>query len=433
LTVSEILGTQEHALAANTDVQKQFTVVIVGGGTGGISVAARLKRMRPKLEIALIDAARYHYYQPAWTLVGAGVCELEATRRVMSGCIPAGVELISGEVIAFEPERNAVVLEDGRRVCYTYLVVAAGIELDWGAIEGLPQALGRNGVTSIYRYDLAPYTWQCIRLFRGGSALFTQPPMPIKCAGAPQKILYLAADYFRRNAISADIRFCTATQSMFGVPFYAEALDQVMSAYRATPCFGQRLVKVDAETKTAFFESVSGGVAAIDAIKFDMLHVVPPQRAPRFIRESPIADAAGWVDVDKHTLRHTYYTNIFGIGDCTSSPNSKTAAAVKNQAPVVAANLEAALAGCEKMLTYDGYASCPLTTSFGKVMLAEFCYDGIVTPSFPMDPRVPRRIYWWLTEAFLPYLYWNIVLQGRMWPRIHKAREYAKSLLQITP
>ena len=383
--------------------------------------------------MVVIDPADYHYYQPAWTLVGGGQYDVTKTQRRMRACIPEGVELIADEVTAFDPEHNAVILKGGARIEYKYLVVAAGIQLNWGAIEGLSETLGQNCVTSNYRYDLAPYTWECIRQFQGGVALFTQPPMPIKCAGAPQKILYLAADHFHRKKIPADIRFCTPTPSMFSVPFYAKALDQVMSAYQAKPYFGHRLVKVDGPSKTAFFEVVTDSGKTIQPMKFDMLHVVPPQSAPRFISESLLADPAGWLEVDKGTLRHVRYSNIFGIGDCTSTPNSKTAAAVKNQIPVVVFNLMAALAGRDKTITYDGYASCPLTTSVGKVMLAEFCYDGVIATSFPLDPRIPRPIYWRLKQSFLPYLYWSILLKGKKWPILHKHREFEKEVPTITP
>lgn len=420
-------------MATNVNVRTSYSVVIVGGGAGGVSVAARLKRMSNNLDIAVVDPSEFHYYQPAWTLVGGGQFDIAKTRRSMRDCMPAGVEFIPGRVTAFEPGQNAVVLEGGARIDYKFLVVAAGIQLDWDGIEGLSDTLGKNGVTSNYRFDLAPYTWQCIQQFKSGTALFTQPPMPIKCAGAPQKILYLAADYFRRNRIAADIRFMTPGPSMFGVPFYAKALERVMRDYQAKPCFGQKLVRVDGPSKTAYFEVTTDGIKSIQATKFDMLHVVPPQSAPRFIRESPLADAAGWVEVDKATLRHTRFANIFGIGDCTSTPNSKTAAAVKNQMPVVATNVMAALAGHGRTMTYDGYASCPLTTSAGKVMLAEFCYDGVVTPSFPMDPRSPRRIYWWLKQSFLPYLYWNIVIKGKQWPLTHKRRDFPDVLPTIKP
>jgi sulfide:quinone oxidoreductase len=412
---------------------QKYNVVVVGGGSGGLAVAGRLRRRRPELDVAVIEPSGEHYYQPAWTLVGAGAYSAEATRKRESAVMPKGVAWIKTRVAGFEPQSNQIVLEDGTRVEYAFLVVAAGIQLNWGAIEGLKETLGHNCVTSNYDYSLAPYTWECIRDFRGGRALFTQPPMPIKCPGAPQKILYLAADRFRKRGITAELDFFNAGATMFGVPFFAKALDKVMDAYGAKAHFGHNLVAVDGPGKQAVFEYADGDEKKRETHAFEMLHVVPPQSAPDFIRDSPLSDQSGWVTVDKHTMRHTQYENVFGLGDCTNSPNSKTAAAVKNQAPVVVANLLRTLDRNGPELTYDGYASCPLTTSLGKVMLAEFCYDGVVTPSFVLDPRVPRAAFWWLKKSFLPHLYWQFIVPGKSWPIVHKKRDYPETVPAISP
>jgi sulfide:quinone oxidoreductase len=411
----------------------KHTVVVVGGGAGGLAVASKLKRRRPELDVAVIEPAEDHYYQPAWTLVGGGVYPIEATRRREADIMPRGVRWIKARVADFEPKSNRVILEDGAAIEYAFLVVAVGIQLNWGAIEGLKETLGRNGVASNYDGSLAPYTWECIRNFRGGRALFTQPAMPIKCPGAPQKILYLAADHFRRRGINADLNFFNPGAAMFGVPFFAKALDKVIDAWGGKRNFGHTLVAVDGPRKLAVFEVSDGKEKKRVTYEFEMLHVVPPQSAPEFIRNSPLADQGGWMAVDKHTLRHASYENIFGLGDCTNTPNSKTAAAVKNQAPVLVANLLRALEGKGGERTYDGYASCPLTTSLGKVMLAEFCYDGVVTPSFVVDPRVPRAAFWRLKKSFLPYLYWQFIVPGKEWPIVHKRRDYSETLPAFTP
>lgn len=408
----------------------KYRVVIIGGGAGGASVAGRLLNHRADLDIAIVEPSEYHYYQPAWTLVGGGAYDSKATRRAEADFIPKQAKWIKQRAQGFEPELNQVVLEDGSRIAYEYLVVAAGIQLDWTKIEGLEATLGKNGVSSNYRYDLAPYTWECVRKLRGGRALFTQPPMPIKCAGAPQKILYLAADHFRRNGIKAEVHFLPAGPSMFGVPFYSDALDQIMAAYGATPNFGHNLVAVDGPRKKATFEV--GAEKKHVSFDFEMMHVVPPQSAPNFIKSSPLANEAGWVAVDKNSLRHDKYVNVFGVGDCTSAPNSKTAAAVRAQVPVLVSNLLAALNGKPATAAYDGYAACPLTTSRGKVLLAEFAYGGAITPSFALDPRIPRRMYWWIKKFFLPRLYWRM-LSGHMGPDWHAERKFKKPLPTLVP
>lgn len=418
--------------AASAAATRHFDVVIVGGGAAGNTVAALLRKRSPRLAICVIEPSEVHWYQPAWTLVGAGQFEIASTRRPTQGCLPDGVEWIRGRAARFEPGANRVELEDGAGVTYGHLVVAAGLQIDWKKIEGLEATLGQNGVTSNYRPDSAPYTWECIRGFKGGKALFTQPTMPIKCAGAPQKILYMAADHFRRNGVKADVSFLLPGAAIFGVPFYAKALDTVAANYGIALKFGHNLVAVDGPARRAVFETTVNGQTAREELPFDLLHVVPPQSAPDFIKSSPLADKSGWVTVDKHTLRHTQFANVFALGDCSTTPNSKTAAAVRAQAPVVAANLLAVLEGKVPTASYDGYAACPLTTSVGRIMLAEFAYDGAVTPSFPLDPRIPRRSYWWLKRSYLPDLYWGM-LKGSLGPDWHKARSYAEGVPAFTP
>lgn len=414
---------QNHAFATHQ-------IVIVGGGAGGLSVASTLLKQRADLDIAIVEPSESHYYQPAWTLVGGGAFDAEDTRRTQASCMPPQARWIKQSVKGFEPDQNRIVLDDGSAVGYQYLIVAAGIQLDWHKIEGLGATLGKNGVTSNYRYDLAPYTWECVRNFSGGRALFTQPSTTLKCPGAPQKALYLSADEFRRRGIKADVQFCTGGASMFGVPFYAKALDKVMADYGATPNYGHNLVAIDGARKEATFEV--GADKQRKTLAFDMIHVVPPQSAPDFIKTSPLANEAGWVAVDKNSLRHEKFANVFALGDCTSAPNSKTAAAVRNQAPVLARNLLAALAGASPTASYDGYASCPLTTSRGKVMLAEFTYGGAIATSFPLDPRVPRRSYWWLKKSYLPKLYWDM-LHGNLGPDWHAVRSFGEAVPVIKP
>ncbi|WP_246813921.1 NAD(P)/FAD-dependent oxidoreductase [Panacagrimonas perspica] len=421
------------APASNSSPSKTFhDVLIVGGGAAGTTVASLLKRRQPGLDIAVIEPSKDHWYQPAWTLVGAGAFDVEKTRRPTQSFIPRGVKWIQRRAIGFAPTENRVDLDDGSSVSYGSLVVALGIQLDWHKIEGLEATLGKNGVSSNYRADTAPYTWKCIREFQGGRALFTQPAMPIKCAGAPQKILYMAADRFKTRGLNADMSFFTPGAAIFGVPFYAKALDKVVASYGITPKFGHNLVAVDGLRRRATFDVTIDGKTTREDSGFDFLHVVPPQSAPEVLKGSPLADAAGWVSVDKQTLRHTQFSNVFGLGDCTNTPNSKTAAAVRAQAPVVAANLLSAREGSELQARYDGYASCPLTTSVGRIMLAEFAYDGVVTPSFPIDPRVPRRAYWWLKKSYLPSLYWQM-LKGSLGPDWHAARTFPEAVPAIHP
>ncbi|MBL8906295.1 MAG: TIGR01244 family phosphatase [Rhizobiales bacterium] len=396
-------------------------IVIVGGGSAGIAVAASLLARRSDLDIAIIEPADIHYYQPGWTLVGAGVFDPRLTRRDMASLIPEGVKWIKAAVAAFEPASNAVILEGCRVVNYKRLIVAPGIKLNWDAVEGLPQTLGRNGVTSNYRYDLAPYTWELVQQFASGKAIFTQPPMPIKCAGAPQKAMYLSCDHWLKAGRlgSIDVEFCNAGAVLFGVPDYVPALMDYVKRYGIALSFGHNLKAIDGPAKTAWFThtDADGHTRTIEK-RFDMIHVVPPQSAPDFIRVSPLASPAGWVDVDQYTLRHKSFGNIYSLGDVMSAPNAKTAAAARKQAPVVAENvlIDMGLLSEPRNAVYDGYGSCPLTVEKGKIVLAEFGYGGKRLPSFPtwlIDDLKPSRAAWFLKERVLPPVYWRAMLRGR--------------------
>lgn len=399
----------------------KYDIVIVGGGAGGVSVAASLQSRKSSLSIAIIDPADIHYYQPGWTMVGGGVFEASQTAKTMGSLIPRGVKWIKSAVAAFEPENNAVILDGCRVVKYDRLVVCPGLKLDWSAIEGLEETLGRNGVTSNYRYDLAPYTWQLVQELKKGRAIFTQPPMPIKCAGAPQKAMYLSGDAWFRNGRlkDIDIQFMNAGGVLFGVKDYVPALESYIAKYDATCNFFHNLVSVDGEAKRATFKVAKPDTEPeMVTVDFDMMHVCPPQVAPDFIRVSPLADAAGWVDVDQATLRHKSFDNVWSLGDVMNAPNAKTAAAARKQAPVVADNIVADIAGRSPVAAYDGYGSCPLTVERGKIVLAEFGYGGVLKPSFPsflVDGTKPTRAAWFLKEKMLPPIYWQAMLKGKEW------------------
>jgi len=399
----------------------KFDVVVVGAGAAGIAVAASLVGRKPDLDVAIIDPADIHYYQPGWTMVGGGVFKASDTAKTMGSLIPRNVHWIKGAVAAFEPKDNAVILDGCRVVKYDRLVVSPGLKLDWQAVDGLEETLGRNGVTSNYRYDLAPYTWQLVQNLRAGRAIFTQPPMPIKCAGAPQKALYLSADAWSRAGVldEIDIHFCNAGGVLFGVKDYVASLQGYMDKYGATLDFFHNLVSIDGPARKAVFQVSKRETEPRQVeMDFDMIHVCPPQTAPDFIRVSPLADAAGWVDVDQATLRHKTFENVWSLGDVMNAPNAKTAAAARKQAPVVAENIVADIAGRAPVAQYDGYGSCPLTVERGKIVLAEFGYGGALLPSFPrllIDGTKPSRLAWLLKEKMLPPIYWRGMLRGKEW------------------
>ena len=389
-------------------------IVIVGGGTAGISVAARLLR-KGHSDVAVIEPSDVHYYQPLWTLVGGGQAKAPTTVRPEASVMPKGATWIKKAAASVDPDNNTVSCTDGTDYEYDVLVVCPGIQLDWDRTEGLSDALGKDGVSSNYRFDLAPRTWDFIRNLRSGTAVFGMPSGPIKCAGAPQKIAYLAADHWRRQGVLSDIdvHLVVPTPRLFGIPAIADSLDAVAADYGITVHTGSEVTSVDAAAHKVGVTSGEGGSSSM--LPYDVLHVAPRQSAPDWIKSSPLStgDANGYVEIDKHTMQHVRHPNVFSLGDAGSSPNSKTGAAIRKQAPVVVENIESHLAGRPLTARYDGYGSCPIVTSSHDMLLAEFDYDLNLKPSFPvLNPTTPHRSYWYLKKYGLPFMYWNLMLKG---------------------
>ncbi len=429
----EVGARPDHAVVSTRGgVKPSYNVVIVGAGSGGIAAAASLLKRNHKLRIAVVDPAEEHFYQPGWTMVGGGVFDADSTRRQMKDLIPKGVTWVKQAVVGFLPSDNEVQLDDGESIHYEHLIVAPGLILDWAAISGLQENLGKNGVTSNYSYKTAPYTWDLVRNLRSGKALFTQPPMPIKCAGAPQKAIYLSCDHWKKTgALKAiNVSFLNAGGVLFGVSDYVPALQSYMDDYGVSLQFSHNLVSIDGEQKVAYFKKVGEEGGDLIGKEFDMIHVCPPQRSPDFVASSELADGAGWLDVDQYSLQHKRYSNIWGLGDVMNAPNAKTMAAVRKQVPVVAQNIVDTMVGKELHSGYDGYGSCPLTVENGKIVLAEFGYGGKLLPSFPswlLQGTKPTRSAWVLKKSILPGVYWHAMLKGREWLAAPKDLQKVKS------
>lgn len=391
-------------------------VAIVGAGSAGISIAARLLRKNRQLrgQVLLIDPSDKHYYQPLWTLVGGGAAKVEDSVREQATLIPDGAKWLKEAVDTFSPENNTLKTKEGSTVRYDYLVVAAGVEIYWDQIKGLKETIGKNGVCSNYSYDYVQSTWENIRNFRGGTAIFTQPSTQVKCGGAPQKIMYLADDYFRQSGVreQTNIIFASGLPNIFAVKKYADTLEQVIQRKNIETKYRVELVEIDGKAKKATFEHLDTNERF--TLSFDMIHVTPPMGPPAFIKNSPLADEAGWVDVDPYTLQHKTYENVFGAGDCTNLPTSKTGAAIRKQAPVVAENLLALMNEKPLKARYDGYTSCPLVTGYNKLVLAEFDYEKNPQETFPFDQSKERMSMYVMKRNLLPIVYWNGMLKGLM-------------------
>lgn len=392
-----------------------YKIAIVGGGTGGLTVASRLSKKIDASSIVIIEPSRNHYYQPLWSLVSAGILPKEKSVKNERSLIPQGVHLIQDAVTEFFPEKNFLITKNGTQVSYSYLIVAPGLQINWNGIKGLKSAMKEDGVISIYSYKYLDKTWETIKNFKGGRAIFTQPNTPFKCGGAPQKIMYLAEDYFKKTGIrkKTDITFFSPKDNIFPVEKYARALQKVIKRKGITTNFKYNLVEIRPDIKNAIFEHLETG--ELKAFPYDLLHVTPPMSSPEFIKKSPLSGSTGWIDVDQGTLQHKTYNNIFSLGDVTNlMPTSKTGAAVRKQAPVVVSNLIALMEGRPPEAKYNGYTSCPIVTGYGKLILTEFGYNNQPMETFPFDQAKERSSMYFFKKELLPRLYWHGMLKGRM-------------------
>jgi sulfide:quinone oxidoreductase len=361
----------------------------------------------------IIDPAEVHYYQPIWTLVGAGVYPKEVSMKKQRDLIPCGVALLQEAVTEFKPELNQVVTKQGTTVSYRFLVVCPGLKVDWARIPGLAESVGKNGVCSNYSYETVESTWKNIRDFKGGTAIFTNPLPPIKCGGAPQKIMYLADSYFRKSGVrnKSKVVFCSSAPAIFSVKKYTDTLNKVLKRKEITTHFKHVLSALRPDVKEAVFKNLETNEDVV--MRYDMIHVTPPQGPCDFMKNSPLVNKDGWVEVDKFKLQHVRYQNVFALGDASNLPTSKTGAAIRKQAPVVAENLVAEMLKQPLPKTYDGYTSCPLVTGYDSLVMAEFNYNMEPAESFPIDQGKERYSMYLVKKYLLPRLYWYFMLKGR--------------------
>ena len=410
--MSEVATVPESATARGAQTEHHH-ILIVGGGTAGITLGARLRRKLGGSSLGVVEPCERHYYQPLWTLVGGGVFDKRKSERLEEALIPKGATWVRDAASEFVPEENELVTAGCRRIGYDFLVVAPGIQIDWDAIPGLATSVGGDSVCSIYSYETVERTWELIRDFTGGTAVFTFPSTPVKCPGAAQKIMYLADDQFRKAGVRdrTNVIFASAAPSIYGVEKYARTLRKVVERKEVDTRFRHNLVAIRPEAKEAVFEQLDTGETVV--IPYDLLHVTPPQSAPGCVKRSPLAAESGWLDVDKHTLQHPRFPNVFALGDASNLPTAKTGAAVRHQAPVLLANLLAAREQQQLPARYDGYTACPIVTGYGKLVLAEFDYNLTPRETFPFDQSKERYSMYLLKKRGLPLLYWQGMMRGR--------------------
>jgi NADPH-dependent 2,4-dienoyl-CoA reductase/sulfur reductase-like enzyme len=413
------------SVAPATAITPIHKILVIGGGPAGLSISHQLLRSGKFAEndIAVIDPAASHDYQPGWTLVGGGLKTREELRRPMSKLLDPKIKLYDEAVSRFSPKDNHVTLLNGDKVNYDQLVVAPGININYRSIKGLPEALADPDapVCSTYGYDTCNKVFPAIDKLPSGSAIFTQPLGVIKCAGAPQKIMWLALDHWKQKKLylpndpsgsAVNIAFATGLPTMFGVPKYSIKLEELRKERSVEGLFQHDLIAI--EGNTAIFARPDGKKEV--KRHFDFLHVVPKMSAHAFVKDSELADKQGFVDVNPDTLQHSKFSNVWSAGDASSLPTSRTAAAITSQAPILVRNLLHSLEGKAFEESYDGYTSCPLLTEYGKVMLAEFKYGGVPKETFGnllgIDQAIPRRAFYHMKQTFFPWIYYKSLVKG---------------------
>lgn len=407
-------GISQTSLEEPPETKKHTRILVVGGGSAGIGVAAQLQKAGEK-DVTILEPNPMHYYQPLWTLVGGGVKKSKTEScQPMSEVIPRGVQHVKDAASRFDPEHNKLITQSGKEVTYDYLVVATGMTTDFGTVPGLKETIGKNGVVSIYDYDLCQNTQEVIQSTTKGNWIFTQhADSPIKCGGAPQKIMWLAEDHATRHGFRQNItvHWIAPQPTMFAVPKYSNILRDLADKRGVERHHGWKLVKVDGPKQQATFQNVSDP-SQTKVMDFAILHVVPYMAPPKAIVESKLADASGFVQVDPSTLQHATYPNVFALGDAANLPTSKTMAAIAAQVPVVVHNLQAQENQQSLTAKYDGYTSCPITTAKNRLLLAEFKYNGELAETFPWLQGQPRLVFMFLKETVFPWAYFKLFLPG---------------------
>lgn len=398
-------------------------IVIAGSGLAGIAIAHRLHAMLDGARITIVDAKEVHNYQPGFTLVATGVWPVGKVIDRNADLQPAGVEWVKEMVAEFDPAANALVTTGGRRIAYDYLVVATGTHQDWAQIEGMDlKAIGSNGLASVYpSSDAAVATWAAMDQFRakGGEAVLTLPATPLKCAGAPLKMTFMVRDRLAQAGTlqNSRVTFYSALQNVFGVKAVNDNVLERWQALGVGVQFTQKLKAIDVGARRATFTSPEGEATEVP---YDFIHVVPPMRAPDAVKNSDLAwkdgpmAAGGWLEVDKDTLQHRRYRNVFGLGDINGTPRGKTAATVKKSAPLVAQHIVDVVAGREPGQKFDGYTSCPMIVREGSAMLIEFDYEGRLIPSLPMIEPLQESYFAWLMKVRMLKPAYMAVLKGRV-------------------
>ncbi|CAM4162004.1 NAD(P)/FAD-dependent oxidoreductase [Lacicoccus alkaliphilus] len=393
-------------------MKRHFRLIILGGGAGGISTASSIlsKKKDLKNEVLIIEPSEYHFFQPGWPLVGSGEMKPESTKKPTEKVIPKGARWMKAFVDSVDPVKREVTA-GGTTVSYDFMVVAMGLELDFDSIKGAKAALGKNGVTTNYLYNLTGYTYESLKNTMTGNIVVSRPRSKIKGGVSAENSIFTMDDYIKKHDREANIVFRSGRAEIFEVKKYSDSLKEQLEAKNIDYKLNEELVEVRGEEKEAVFKNHETGER--HTVPFEMLVITPPMHGPAALNGSGLLDDGGWVDVDKHTMMHNTYTTVFSLGDAASLPTVKMGAAVREQYKILVDNLIERMEDKDPSHIYEGKTACPVATEYGELILAEFGYDNIPKETTFLDQSDDKKLFYQFKKNMLPFMYWYGLLNGK--------------------
>lgn len=382
-------------------------IVIIGGGSAGVMFANRMRRefSEDEVELTVIEKSEQHIYQPAYTLLVFDLDEVENIVKPTKDLFYEGVKLLQDEATSIDAKNNVVNTKKHGSISYDYLVVATGAKLNFNEPEGMLDGLNKaQNVFTFYTLDGALKLRDALKQVDGGTIVSTFSEMPIKCPAAPIKFILMAEDTMRRLGKRGKYNFVLTTPmpAAFSRPPYMDKLNSI---------FASRGIEAVANFAPGEVDPEKGVMRSYDGreVNFDLLCITPPHEGSDVIQNSDgVGDAAGWVTCDKYHMLSKYHSNIYGIGDATDFPTSKTASGARKQAKILTERFKAILKGQEPKATYDGEIICPILTKDKRAVFAQFNYSQSLSPAIESYPN------WVLKVNMLRPLYWNLMLKGLM-------------------
>jgi len=394
-------------------------LLVLGGGTAGTMVVNKLRRKlsRSEWEITVVDQDDKHLYQPGFLLIPFGVYRPAEVVKSRHRFVPDGAQLVLGEIDRVDPAGNKVLLTDGRRLSYDYLIIATGTTPRPDQTPGMLGPQWRTSIFDFYSLDGATALADALRDFQGGRLVVHVTDMPIKCPVAPLEFTFLAEADFRRRGMrdQVEITYVTPLPGAFTKPIASELLESMLDERKIAvePDFMVERIDPQARTLISYDER---------EIPFDLLVTVPLNMGAAYIERSGLGDELNYVEVDKHTLQSKAHGNIFAIGDASNIPTSKSGSAAHFSVEIFTRNFLRHVNGKPMTGACDGHTNCFVETGDGKGLLIDFNYDTEPLPgSYPVPAIGPfallreTKANHWGKLAFR-WMYWNVLLPGRPLP-----------------